>query len=205
MGRSIALQILGIAAIVGFLLVAFTPLPNALNRLAGAPSQLRPAAAIVVLGGGLEDDGVLSSSSLRRTIHGIVLFHRGLAPLLAFSGPTNQRYGRAEAEIRSEMARVLGVLPSAIVTECAARTTREEAAHMAALLQPMGIHEILLVTSYEHMPRSRQLFENQGFAVLPAPAIDMPYTRKPELRLRLMRHLAQEFLARSYYRIAGYL
>jgi uncharacterized SAM-binding protein YcdF (DUF218 family) len=205
MRASIALQILGIAAVVCFLLASFTPLPNALHRLAGVPAQLQPAAAIVVLGGGLEDTEVLSHSSLRRAIHGIVLFHRGFAPLLAFAGPAYQPHGREEAEVRAEMARVLGVLPSAIVTESAAQTTREEAAQMAALLQPMGIDKILLVTSYEHMARSRRLFENQGFAVLPAPVNDASYTRKPELRLRLLRHLAQEFLARGYYRFAGYL
>jgi uncharacterized SAM-binding protein YcdF (DUF218 family) len=201
----IVLRILGIAAVVSFLLASFTPLPNALNRWAGVPARLEPAAAIVVLAGGLNEDGVLSDSSLRRALHGIVLFHHGLAPLLAVSGPASRRHRRGEAEVRAEMARLFAVSPSAILTETTALTTREEAARMAALLQPMGIYKILLVTSYAHMARSQLLFENVGFTVWPAPVDDLSDVRKPEARLRSMRQVAQEFLARIYYRIAGYL
>jgi uncharacterized SAM-binding protein YcdF (DUF218 family) len=199
------IQILGGTAVVVFFLGSFTPLPNALHRWAGIPPQLQPAAAIVVLGGGMDAPGVLSNSSLRRMIHGIMLFHRGLAPLLAISGPANRRDGRDEAEVRAEMARLFGVSPAAMVTETSALTTREEAARMAALLQPMGIYKILLVTSHAHMARSQQLFENAGFAVQPAPVEDLSDARRPEARMRLMRNLAQEFLARTYYRVAGYL
>jgi uncharacterized SAM-binding protein YcdF (DUF218 family) len=196
---------LGIVTVVAFLLVSFTPLPNVLNQWAGVAAQLQPAAAIVVLGGGMEGDGVLSTSSLRRAIHGIMLFQRGFAPLLAFSGPVSQPSGREEAEVRAEMARLLGVSPAAILTETTARTTRAEAVRNAALLQPRGVSTILLVTSYVHMARSRQLFENVGFTVQPAPVDDISHVRTPEARWESMRPLVQEFLARVYYRTAGYL
>jgi uncharacterized SAM-binding protein YcdF (DUF218 family) len=196
---------LGIVTVVAFLLVSFTPLPNVLNQWAGVAAQLQPAAAIVVLGGGMGDDGVLSTSSLRRTIHGITLFKRGFAPLLVFSGPTSRPHGREEAEVRAEMARLLGVSPAAILTETTARTTRAEAVCMAALLQFRGVSTILLVTSYAHMARSRQLFENVGFTVQPAPVDDISHVHTPEARWESMRPLVQEFLARVYYRVAGYL
>lgn len=199
------IQILGIVAVVAFLLTCFTPLPNVLNRWAGVAASLQPASAIVVLGAGMEGDGALSASSLRRAIHGIVLFQRGFAPLLAFAGPAYRQDGREEAEVRAEMARLFGVSPSAITTETTALTTREEAARMAALLQPRGAYKILLVTSYAHMPRSQQLFENRGFVVQPAPVEDLSDAWRPEARGRLVRNLAQELLARAYYRIAGYL
>ena len=76
---------------------------------------------------------------------------------------------------------------------------------MAALLQPMGIHQILLVTSDDHMARSQRLFEKAGFTVHPAPVDDLSDARRPERRLQLMRAVAQEFMARTYYRLAGYL
>ncbi len=196
---------LGIVTVVAFLLVSFTPLPNVLNQWAGVTAQLQPAAAIVVLGGGMEGDGVLNTSSLRRTIHGITLFQRGFAPLLVFSGPTSRPHGHEEAEVRAEMARLLGVSPAAILTETTARTTHAEAVRMAALLRPGGVSTILLVTSYAHMARSRQLFENVGFTVQPAPVDDISHVRTPEARWESMRPLVQEFLARVYYRIAGYL
>lgn len=199
------ISFLGIIAVTCFLLVSFTPLPNALIRWTGVPAQPQPAAAIVVLGGGMEGDGVLSNSSLRRMVHGIVLFQRGLAPLVAFSGPASRRYAHAEAEVRAEMGRLFGVAAAAIVTETTAQTTREEALRMAALLQPMGAYKILLVTSYAHMARSRSLFENAGFIVQPAPVDDLSDLWKPEGRLRAMRQVTQEVLARAYYQLAGYL
>ena len=107
--------------------------------------------------------------------------------------------------MRAELARLFGVSPSALVTEATALTTREEAIHMAGLLQPRGVSNILLVTSYDHMRRSRLLFEKVGFRVFPAAVDDLSEERKPEGRLQLMRQLVQEFLARTYYRLAGYL
>jgi uncharacterized SAM-binding protein YcdF (DUF218 family) len=198
-------QSLGLVTVVTFFVVSFTPLPNVLNRWAGVPSQLQPAEAIVVLAAGMNDQGVLSDRSLQRTIHGIVLFQRGFAPLLAFSGPVNRQSGRDEAGVRAEMARLFGVSTSALVTETTALTTREEAARMAGLLQPRGVSNILLVTSYDHMLRSRVLFEKVGFNVQPASVDDLSEAQQPEARLHLMRRLAQEFLARVYYRLAGYL
>jgi hypothetical protein len=41
--------------------------------------------------------------------------------------------------------------------------------------------------------------------VLPAPVGDMTNATHPEARLRLIRQLVQEFLSRSYHRMAGYL
>lgn len=204
MSGSLLLRLLGLGAVVLFLLASFTPLPNALNRWAGVPAQLEPAGAIVVLAAGLAGKGVLSDLSLRRALYGIKLYHQGFAPILAFSGPAT-RQGPEEAQVRADMARLFGVSPTAIIMEVTAQTTREEATRMAALLQPMGVHQILLVTSDEHMLRSRRLFENAGFTVLPAPVDDLSYGRKPEARLRLMRYVTQEFLARAYYRVAGYL
>jgi uncharacterized SAM-binding protein YcdF (DUF218 family) len=205
MNGSRLIQSLGLVAVVAFLLGSFTPLPNLLNRWAGVPPQLQPAEAIVVLAAGMDARGVLSMRSLQRTTQGIMLFQRGFAPLLAFSGPANRRSGRDEAGVRAQMARLFGVSPSALVTETTALTTREEAVRMAELLQPLGVSSILLVTSYDHMVRSRLLFEQVGFQVHPAPVGDLSEAQKPEMRLRLIRQLAQEFLARTYYRLAGYL
>jgi uncharacterized SAM-binding protein YcdF (DUF218 family) len=199
------IRYLGIVTVVGFLLVSFTPLPNVLNRWAGVSARLEPAAAIVVLGAGMDGEAVLSTGSLRRAIHGIMLFQRGFAPLLAFSGPASRPLGREEAEVRAEMAHLFGVSPAAILIETTALTTRAEAACMAALLQPRGVSTILLVTSYAHMARSRQLFENVGFTVQPAPIDDLSHVDKPEARWGLMRPLVQEFLARTYYWVAGYI
>jgi uncharacterized SAM-binding protein YcdF (DUF218 family) len=187
-----------------FVLVAFTPLPDLLNTWTLTPAKIEPAEAIVVLGGYVRANGALADASLRRAIEGMILHKKGLAPLVAFSGPANG-VGIVEAEVRAAMARVFGIPATVILTEPLARTTREEAIRMAALLQPLGVRRILLVTDMPHMARSQRLFENVGFVVHAAPVDARSWAESPEGGMILMRQVTQEILARLYYRVAGYL
>lgn len=197
--------LLGGVGLALFLVSAFTPVPNLLSRSMGGPSALERAEAIVVLGGGVMPDGVLSPSSMRRALHGILLHRKGLAPLLVFFGPVRDG-GPAEAEVRAELARALGVSPDAIITAAEPRTTREEALRGSVLLQAKGVQRILLVTDAVHMRRARTAFERAGFAVLAAPTHDISSgVFRPGERLALMRRVVEERLARLYYALAGYL
>ncbi len=198
-------QLVGLAGILLLFLVAFTPLPNALRRWLRIPAQLAPAEAIVVLGGGVSPDGMLSASSLRRALQGIMLYRQGLAPLLVFLGPGSPE-GPVEADTRAALAHQLGVAPAAILTETGARTTREEAIRVAALLRPRGIRRMLLVTDAHHLRRAQPLFAHVGFEVLAAPVEDLSNAATtPEGRLALMRLTLEELAAELYYWIAGYL
>lgn len=202
---SLSLRLLGLAGVLLFLSSAFTPLPNLLARSGSTSPRREPAEAIVVLAGGLQPDGLLSDLSLRRALQGIVLHREGLASLLVFLGEARGEHP-SEASIRAELARQLGISPKVILTEAGARTTREEAVRVEKLLRPMGVGRILLVTDSQHMTRAQALFERAGFEVLPAPANDFSSAAvAPEERLRLVRRIAQEFVARLYYRMAGYL
>jgi uncharacterized SAM-binding protein YcdF (DUF218 family) len=49
------------------------------------------------------------------------------------------------------------------------RTTWENATMTAAILQPLGIKRVVVVTQGWHMPRSVWSFEKAGFTVVPAP------------------------------------
>lgn len=196
---------MGLAGFALFLASAFTPLPNLLSGWAGTLPRVQPADAIVVLGGGAWPDGTLSNSSLRRAVHGIRLHRKGLAPLLLLLGPGYPN-GPREAEVRAALARELGIPPEAIVTDAGAWTTREEGARVKALLSPKGARRILLVTDSQHMVRAQRVFERAGFEVLPSPADEVSATANiPGDRLKLTRFVLQEFLARLYYRAAGYL
>jgi uncharacterized SAM-binding protein YcdF (DUF218 family) len=198
------MRVVGIIGMAGFVLAAYTPLPTFLEPWIEVPAQIGPADAIVVLGGSLLDDQVLSESSMRRAIHGMILYRQSLAPLLAFSGPP-RRDGPAEADVRAALAHTLGLPSEALLTESTARTTREEAARMATLLATKGVRHILLVTSQVHMVRAQQLFERAGLAVSPAPVDDLPPADTPGARLQVLRGVLQECVARVYYRLAGYL
>ncbi|HSB80592.1 MAG TPA: YdcF family protein [Candidatus Methylomirabilis sp.] len=204
-GWECACRALGLVGVACFFAFAFTPLPNFIGTRLEIPSQLETAGAIVVLGAGVSEDGVLGDDSLRRAMQGILLQRRGLAPLLVLSGPAIKN-GPTEAAVRGELARGLGVPSKAILTEDTARTTREEAIRIGELLRARQVRRILLVTSPYHMLRAQPLFERAGFEVHPATTEDGSRTdSSPEGRLKLMRQVLQEVLARLYYRVAGYL
>ena len=136
-------------------------------------------------------------------MQGIRLFRRGLAPRLVLLGPEYD--GAVEAEIRARYAVDLGVPPQALVVEAGGLSTRDEARLVAARLGP-GPASILLVTGVNHMPRARAVFEREGMTVAPAPVLeDSALAARPQARLGLARALAQEALARAYYRLRGAL
>lgn len=196
------LRLLGAAALLAFLAVAFTPLAGTLAHRLVEPAALGPADAIIVLGAGLGADGQLSERSLGRFVHGVRLYRRGLAPVLVFTGGPAAR-GRPEAEVRAALARELGVPATDIIVVAAARTTREEALRVKDDLGARGVSRILLVTDGSHMERARALFRRAGFTAQAAPLTEA--ATSPEDRLDLMRRVLQEVVARAYYRLAGWL
>jgi uncharacterized SAM-binding protein YcdF (DUF218 family) len=192
---------LGLLTVIGFVAIAFTPLPNAAHRRFVVEPQLAPAGAIVVLGAGANLD-YLTERSLRRAVHGIRLYHRGLAPVIVLHGPW-QGYSAPEAATRAALAHDLDVPAGAIVL-AGGRTTREEAEQSWRALSPHGRRRVLLVTGSHHMWRARAMFEREGFEVLQAPVDEVaPTGTRPELRIALARSLLQEGMARLVYRVAG--
>src|SRR6266699_6544111 len=131
------LRLLGLAGLVVFATMAFTPLANYINiRMAGV-ARLEPSDAIVVLGrGGADSDGILTNRSLRRVLHGVDLYRDGLAPLLVLSGSAE------ETRARGNLTRGLGVPAAAVVSATPAHTTREEAEAVRRLLIPLSRHSI---------------------------------------------------------------
>ena len=193
-----ASRILGVVVLAAFAIVMLTPLPIWLAVGYGAQARLAPADAVVALGGGL-DDGALGAPSLQRTIEGIRLVRRGLAPLILFTGEP------WEPETRARLAQELGV-PAAAILTATVNTTHEEALAAATLLRPRGVRSVLLVSSSLHLVRAGGAFERQGFEVLPAPADQvLTVASGAKERLLVTRTLLREVVARGYYRVAGYL
>ena len=202
-GRSL-LRVLGALVLALFFITAFTPLPNHLDRAMGLEPDLGPAQAIVVLGSGIHPDGVLSERSLVHELHGIVLWRRGLAPLLVLSGP-GRAGSRSEAQTRLALASTLGVPLTAVVADSGGHTPRGEARSIHDRLGPTGVRRILLVTDRRHLVRARRAFEAAGFEVRPAPPPDfLGGARSPQERLQLARRLFEEWLARGYYALTGF-
>jgi uncharacterized SAM-binding protein YcdF (DUF218 family) len=198
-GAGLGLRILGLAALLVFVVAAFTPVSNWLNVWMAGAARIEPADAIVVLGrGGADSDGVLTNRSLRRLMHGIELYRERLAPLLVLSGTGK------ETSARAVLAEGLGVPATVIMQVSSVHTTREEAERIGELLLPRGRRRILLVGDPIDMPRARAVMERAGFTVLPAPTAATGPSL-PEGRLGLLRDIATELGGLAYYRITGRL
>lgn len=199
-------RIVGVVVLLVTVIAAFSPLPDLLVEWFTAPTDEGGADAIVVLGGGgVWGGGVLSAISARRTLHGIILYRQGRAPLLVLSGSPLQEQP-SEIELRHRLALDLGVPPHAILNYSEAQTTREEATGIGRMLRERGVHRILLVTDGLHMARAGRLFQAAGLDVVRAPVSDGPTAgRSPGSRLFLTSRVVQELLAQIYYRLMGRL
>jgi uncharacterized SAM-binding protein YcdF (DUF218 family) len=148
-----------------------------LHGLEGEPyandTKKQQAEAIVVLGGGTyfhapEYGGdTVSKDTLERLRYAAKLYRETLKPILVTGGtPLGNKLSEAE-----QMKQVLEHEFNVPVqwTEEASNNTLENARLSRPLLKQAGITRIYLVTHAWHMPRAVQLFQAEGFQVVPAP------------------------------------
>jgi len=132
--------------------------------------------AIVVLGGGVENEAVeyggptLPPDAMSRLLYGVYLSRSTQLPM-AYTGGIGWAGAdgtTSEAEVAAVALKRLGE-PELRWQENQSRDTRENALLTAALLKNDGISHIALVTHAWHMPRSVRQFEAAGLQVAPAP------------------------------------
>jgi uncharacterized SAM-binding protein YcdF (DUF218 family) len=209
------------AALAGLWLASIPPVASALAR-AVEGGQVRTAAAdapsadaIVVL----SSRRVLAPGEARisewvdadRFFGGLELFDARKAPRLVFTGGWSPRAPDRppEGEVLARWAERWGVPPEAILVTDRVTNTAEEAAAVAALLAPLGVDRVLLVTSAFHVPRARALFERAGLRVEAFPVdFQVGDGRRWSLTdalpradaLRLSEQALREWLGRLAYR-----
>lgn len=176
--------------------------------------SIQCADAIVLLGGGMIDKkeglpypNLLASSD--RVWYASLLYRAGKAPIII---PTGTGVQTAEKILLKDF----GVAEDAIVCECAARNTEENARKVEELIANSGkqlnVRKILLVTSALHMSRSMIMFERYAptLEIIAAPC-DYEYSA----RLRRKRSLADfvptafslshsTYILKEYIGILGY-
>jgi uncharacterized SAM-binding protein YcdF (DUF218 family) len=132
------------------------------------------ARAIVVLGGGYNDDspeyggmGALTQASVKRAIYGLELARRYDLPLI-FSGGKglDSTLVGSEAEAAGRLWVSLGMSPDRMRLERTSVDTKENAFKTVELF---GAGPYLLVTSAYHMPRAMLSFGKAGASAIPAP------------------------------------
>lgn len=144
----------------------------ALNDLAQIPSA--GYQAIVVLGGGRyqaapefnAEDAMNADMLMRLRYAARVQRASGLPVLVSGGSPAGSL--RDEASLMAASLRDDFRVPVRW-QERLSRTTQENAELSWAMLSPLGIQRIVLVSHASHLPRAQALFERVGFQVLAAP------------------------------------
>ncbi len=159
-----------------------------------------------------------------RLFQTVRLYRAGKAPRVIVTGGAIQWMGSVvpEAEGMRELLEFMGVPADAIVADAAAQNTYENALHVRAIADELGVERVLLVTSALHMPRSVGIFERQGFSVIPAPT-DFLATRSdedapgiglggaffrllPDVQyLEISTRVLKEYLGMAVYRARGWM
>jgi len=142
------------------------------------PQDEAPQAEVmVVLGGGTESGDAPRpmtevNSAGDRVLYAAKLYKEGAAPNILLSGGNvdfSTARGLTPAEEMQDILGLIGVPQEVIWLQPNSQNTYEDSLYSAKILREKGIEEIILVTSAMHMPRSKALFEEQGFFVIPAP------------------------------------
>jgi len=134
-----------------------------------------PAAdVIVILGGGsyfnapeYGGGNTVSEAALPRVLYGAHLHRATHKPILVTGGAPGGGQSSEAAQMRNVLEQDF-LIPVRWLEEHSANTF-ENARNSYAVLHPLGIHKIYLVTSASHMPRAAQVFTQAGFEVIAAP------------------------------------
>jgi uncharacterized SAM-binding protein YcdF (DUF218 family) len=177
-----------------------------------AATQRDAAQAVVILAGGRvhaspEWGGdTVSASTLRRLRYGARLARETGLPVL-LSGGNPERAPLPEARLmQAALERDFDVRARWI--EDRSDTTAENARLSAAILAPLGLTRVLLVTDAYHMPRARRAFAVAGLTPIAAPtgyigraAFRLPHLVPNAEALRVSNLALREWVAGLWYRL----
>ncbi|HFE38136.1 MAG TPA: YdcF family protein [Gammaproteobacteria bacterium] len=136
---------------------------------------LKNAQAIVILGGGRSENPEygtqnpfdVSASTLQRLRYGAFLHSQTGLPILLSGGKIKSKDIPEGKLMAKSLKRDFKI--TAQWQENRGRNTAENAINSREILTAENIHSIFLVTTAWHMARAVDIFEQQGFKVIPAP------------------------------------
>jgi uncharacterized SAM-binding protein YcdF (DUF218 family) len=178
----------------------------------------------VVLGGGIESAKVANIETMLRLQRAVAYLYESHSPTLQAAdrivvlsgGVTVPALGVAESVVMSEVFRSLGgaAFADRVLVEDESKTTYENALYLRPLLakllgnEPTEPQAIALVTSAEHMLRSRLTFEKQGFAVCAVVTVPREFRARTLFSFRSAANFAgvlHEYLGLLGYWLSGRL
>lgn len=129
--------------------------------------QAEPSDAICVFGAA-EYDGRPSPVYRARLDHALVLYHRGIAPLIiTLGGAGGDAY--TEGAVGREYLMAMGVPEGAIIAETESRNTEESALRISVIARTNGLHRLVIVSDGTHLFRIHEICAAEGLDVLTSP------------------------------------
>lgn len=218
----------------GFIfLISFTPIVNWMAKGLVVTPLVKKSDVIAVLGGGVYKNGVLTSATSERFIHGIILFKKGYGEKLFFTGATIKELDKKimsaadlsdDSDVNSAESTMsgasrynegqtmfatvynMGIPPESIAYDDRATHTY---ANMVELKKYMDFNKLstcMIVTSPTHMYRAMGASEKAGLDCTPAPVDD--YTGEITSstgRLSLFYTILWEYAGLVFYKLYGYI
>lgn len=200
----------------------YTPVANWMARPLVMAPELKEAGLVVVLGGGAYDNGSLSGASSERLIHGLLLYKKGYAKRVIFSGGTindprdklihsvtgvsGELMDVVESALMADIAAGLGMDAGDIAVDASSTNTYENLVDVQEYMAKNDIKSCLLVTSPVHIYRAWRVAKKLGLDCSPAPVADNTALRTGGLdRMELAREAAHEYAGLAYYWYKGYI
>lgn len=143
--------------------------PLAQLQCFGKTDYRRRADIIVVLGAQAFPDGTPSQPLAERVTTACALYRQGYAPRLFFSGGPSGG-GMYEAESMRRLACRLGVPDDAMLLDKEGVNTEATVRHSIAIFRQLGVHRVLVVSHFYHLPRIKLAYGRAGWEVCTVPA-----------------------------------
>jgi uncharacterized SAM-binding protein YcdF (DUF218 family) len=168
--------------VFGFLLFIAFSNPFVANFLSSNLENIHPkylgqqASFITTLGNGHYENNLaptsssLSSAGTKRVLEAVMIYHQMAdnlkKPKIIFTGYSGFNNKKTYAQMAANFAKKLQVNPNDIIISGTEKDTDDEAKTIKKIVKN---HQVILVTSAMHMPRSVDLFKKYDINTIPAP------------------------------------
>lgn len=127
----------------------------------GLRDERVPSDVAVVMGTGIDKDGRLTPRLEARLKTGAEVWREGLAPVIVTSGAVD-RNGHDEAVMMRDALIGMGVPARDVIADSGGATSYDTAKDVSALMRERGWTNVIVVSQYYHISRTRYAFERFG-------------------------------------------
>ncbi len=157
------------ATITAVSVVFLSGLPLLQMAFFGTTDYRRPADAVVVFGARVRSDGTASLTLANRVMTASELYREGLADKIVLTGGIEPT-GFDETIVMRDLAVQLGVPSGAIILDPGGHNTNASVANTVSFFRDDGLHRILAVSQFYHLPRIKLAYARAGIDVRTVPA-----------------------------------